>query len=166
MLKIFLDTEFTDFVDPQLISLGMVAETGEEFYAEVPYQNEACSEFVRETVVPLLGRIANAHCSLEDLRFQILNWLGIVRRNGEPVEICIDYQTDWNLFCKALDYRVPTWCMKRLIAQNINDLLLYEFHKISSLAEHHALYDARANQYAFREIPSNSVNQTEPPDLL
>lgn len=34
-IKIFIDTEFTDFVDLKLISIRMVAETGEEFYAEV-----------------------------------------------------------------------------------------------------------------------------------
>lgn len=161
MLKIFLDTEFTDFFDPQLISLGMVADTGEEFYVEVPYRDEACSPFVREAVIPLLGRIPNASCSSENLRLQILKWLEIVRRNDEPVEICIDYQTDWDLFCDALDYRVPTWCKKRLVAQNINELLLYEFHKKSGLEDHHALYDARANLYAFRENSGDVVANLE-----
>jgi hypothetical protein len=33
--KVFIDTEFTDFNDPHLISIGLVAESGEEFYAEV-----------------------------------------------------------------------------------------------------------------------------------
>jgi hypothetical protein len=63
-LKIFLDTEFTDFIDTHLISLGMAAESGEEFYAEVPYPSEACSDFVREAVIPLLGRIPDAACDL------------------------------------------------------------------------------------------------------
>lgn len=35
MLNIFLDTEFTDFADLQLISIGLVADDGAEFYAEV-----------------------------------------------------------------------------------------------------------------------------------
>jgi hypothetical protein len=35
-LKVFIDTEFTDFIDPYLISIGLVAATGDEFYAEVP----------------------------------------------------------------------------------------------------------------------------------
>lgn len=152
MLKIFLDTEFTDFFDPQLISIGMVADTGEEFYAEVPYRDDACSAFVHEAVIPLLGRIEKANCSIEDLPHRILVWLETVRRNDECVEICIDYQTDWDLFCDVLDYRVPTWCKKRLVATNINELLRYEFHKMTGLEEHHALYDARANQYGFREI--------------
>jgi len=35
-LKVFIDTEFTDFLDPQLISIGLVAQSGEKFYAELP----------------------------------------------------------------------------------------------------------------------------------
>jgi len=32
-LKIFIDTEFTNLIAPQLVSIGLVAESGEEFYA-------------------------------------------------------------------------------------------------------------------------------------
>lgn len=152
MLKVFIDTEFTDFIDTHLISIGMTAETGEEFYAEVPYPDTACSAFVREAVIPLLGRQPNASCPADELRTRILTWLGLVKRRNEEVEICFDYQTDWDLFVDALDYRVPTWCQQRLVAQNINELLRYEFHQQCNLPEHHALFDALANRYAFREI--------------
>jgi hypothetical protein len=152
-MKIFLDTEFTDLLDPQLISIGMVAETGEEFYAEVPYPDEACTAFVREAVIPLLGRVPGANCALSDLRSLILTWLSLVRRRNEDLEICIDYQTDWDLFSDALDYRIPAWCQRRMVAREINELLRYEYHKKNGYEEHHALYDAKANQYAFRERP-------------
>jgi len=152
-LKIFIDTEFTDFIDCHLISLGMAAESGDDFYAEVPYPDEACSEFVREAVVPLLGKIPHAECAFNDLRAKILHWLDLVRKDGD-VEICFDYQTDWDLFIDALDYQVPQWCGSRLVARNINELFLYAFHKKYGLPEHHALYDAQANRYAFRERPS------------
>lgn len=33
-MLIFLDTEFTDFARPDLISLALVSEDGREFYAE------------------------------------------------------------------------------------------------------------------------------------
>lgn len=150
-LKIFIDTEFTDFVAPHLISLGMAAESGEEFYAEVPYPDKECSAFVREAVIPLLGRIPNSTCTIDELHTKIISWLDIVRNRGEEVEICCDYQTDWDLFIDALDYRVPSWCQMRRVARNINELLRYEFHKKNQLPEHHALYDAMANRYAFRE---------------
>lgn len=151
-LKVFIDTEFTDFINTNLISIGMVAETGEEFYAEVPYPENECSDFVRVAVIPLLGREPNAACEFDQLRGRVLTWLEIVRLGNEPMEICFDYQTDWDLFVDALDYRVPEWCQPRLVASNINELLLYSYQKQSGLPLHHALYDARANQYAFRDI--------------
>ena len=48
---IFLDTEFTDFVRPDLISIGLVIEDGREFYAErTDYRPDTCSDSVRESV--------------------------------------------------------------------------------------------------------------------
>jgi hypothetical protein len=152
--KIFIDTEFTDFNDPQLISIGLVAESGEEFYAEVPYDLKRCSSFVCDVVIPLLDNSPESRISFDDLYMRISNWLRIIRPNNDPIEICFDYQTDWDLFARALDNRVPAWCQSRLVARNINELLRYNFHKKNQLPEHHALNDARANCYAFRERPS------------
>lgn len=149
--KIFIDTEFTDFLDCHLISLGMSAESGENFYVEVPYPSTACSEFVREVVIPQLGKIPHAYCASDDLHSRIFNWLDLVRGNEEKIEICFDCQTDWDLFINALDYQVPNWCSSRLISRHINELLLYAFYKKHGLPKHHALYDAQANRYAFRE---------------
>lgn len=153
-LKIFIDTEFTDFIDCHLISLGMAAESGEDFYAEVPYPDKACSYFVREAVIPLLGKVPHAQCAFDELSLKILNWLDVVREKEEVVEICFDYQSDWDLFIDALDYQVPNWCFPRPVARNINELLLYAFYKKHGLPKHHALYDAQANRYAFRERPN------------
>lgn len=152
-LKVFIDTEFTDFVDPQLISIGLVAETGEEFYAELPYDIQACSAFVRETVLPLLGYAPDAEVSKDVLYAKITEWLRIVRSRSDVIEICYDYQTDWDLFYDVLGGQVPAWCMRRLVADRIGELLRYEFHQKNRLPEHHALNDARANCYAFRELP-------------
>lgn len=158
--KVFIDTEFTDFTDPKLISIGMAADSGEEFYAEVPYPQNQCSAFVRETVIPLLGRPPNSACSTDELGAKIINWLELVRRGSGDVKICFDYQTDWDLFVSALDCYVPSWCVPRLIsARNINELLRYAFHKKHNLPEHHALYDAMATRYAFRERSSFSTQK-------
>lgn len=156
-IKIFIDTEFTDFLTPCLISIGMAAASGEEFYAEVPYPDKKCSAFVRETVIPLLGRLPNVACSADELHSNIIAWLEIFRHRGEDVEICFDYQTDWDLFAGAIDCRIPPWCRARMVSRNINELLRYEFHKKNQLPEHHALYDAMANRYAFRERPNIST---------
>lgn len=152
-LKVFIDTEFTDFLDPQLISIGLVAETGEEFYAELPYDITACSAFVKEAVLPLLGHAPHAEVSKDDLYWDITKWLRIVRPTDAEIFICYDYQTDWDLFYDVMDGRVPPWCRRRLVADRINELLRYEYHKKNKLPQHHALNDARANFYAFRERP-------------
>lgn len=151
-MNVFIDTEFTNFLDPHLISLGMASEYGEDFYAEVPYPDHTCSAFVRETIVPLLREIPNSYFTLDNLHLEIIKWLEIVRRNKEDVFICVDYPTDWDLFCSALDYRVPTWCHYRLLDKEIVELMLYDFFKNSGLPEHHALYDAQANRHAYRTI--------------
>lgn len=150
-LKVFIDTEFTNFVDPRLISIGMAAKSGDEFYAEVPYPLESCSEFVIEVVIPLLGRVPNAFCPADELCAKIVRWLETVRPDDEDVDICFDYQTDWDLFSEALSGRVPAWCRPCMINRHINELLRYEFHKKNNLPEHHSLYDALANRYAYRE---------------
>lgn len=150
-MKVFLDTEFTNFNVPGLISIGLAAESGEVFYAEVPYELRDCSEFVKEVVVPLLEP-ASCTCSADDLRVRLHAWLGLVRSSREDLEICYDYQGDWDLLCEALGDYIPPWCKPRMVGgRNINELLRYEFHVKNQLPEHHALNDAMAMQYAFRE---------------
>ena len=151
MKRIFIDTEFTDFLDLHLISVGLVSAADEEFYAEVPYPDASCSAFVREAVIPLLGKIPGAAMSKDSLCEQLLTWLTAIRPETVDIEICYDYQTDWDLFIDAIDYQVPAWCRPRLIASNINEVLKYEFYKKHELPQHHALYDARANRSAFQE---------------
>lgn len=151
-LKIFIDTEFTNFIDTGLISIGLAAESGEEFYAEVPYADQECSEFVRAAVIPLLDCGPSA-CSIDELRDKLITWLHLVRRSGEDMEICFDYETDWALFCDVLSDVIPSWCQPRRVGRNINELLRYEFHKKNDLPEHHALNDALAMRYAFRDRP-------------
>jgi hypothetical protein len=151
-MNVFLDTEFTGLLDPQLISLGMASEYGEDFYAEVPYSDKACSPFVREAVLPLLGKLPHSFFTKDQLCFECIKWLEIVRRDGEDVFICVDYQTDWDLFSDVLDYRVPPWCHRKMVRQNLSELMLCEFFQKNSLPRHHSLYDAKANCYAYRPL--------------
>ncbi|MCZ8132571.1 MAG: hypothetical protein O9284_14900 [Steroidobacteraceae bacterium] len=62
-MPIFIDTEFTDLRAPQLISLGLVAEDGREFYAErCDLPVDACTPFVERKVLPLLGATCREAC--------------------------------------------------------------------------------------------------------
>ena len=151
MKKIFIDTEFTHFIHTSLISLGMAAESGEEEYIETEFDVAECSDFVRAAVLPQLGQYPNAFCTRAGLRLRLLTWLNLVRRVGDDVVILFDYTTDWTLFIDALDYNVPAWCKSANVAHQINNLLLREHFDMTGQQEHHALHDARANRYAYRE---------------
>lgn len=152
-MKIFLDTEFTDFIDPRLISIGLAASSGEEFYAEVPYPLDLCSDFVKEIVIPLLGKNPEAVCTVYELSNRLITWLELIKPSNDKLDICFDFQTDWQLFSKVLNDTVPDWCQPRLIGREINALMRYDFHKRNQLPQHHALYDARGIRYAFRDRP-------------
>ncbi|MFC6520885.1 hypothetical protein ACFQAT_15195 [Undibacterium arcticum] len=54
-MLIFLDTEFTDFIDIELISIGLVSQDGREFYAERnDFDVAKCNNFVRAGILPML----------------------------------------------------------------------------------------------------------------
>ncbi len=148
-MLVFLDTEFTTFHDPKLISIGLAAATGETFYAEVPFDYESSSEFVREIVVPLLHVTPTDLCDMHELRQKIGTWLSLVKLNDD-IEICFDAEYDWSLFSGVFENCPPTFCKPRNVGYEISELLRYDFHKMSHRPEHHALNDAEALRYAFR----------------
>lgn len=151
MLKVFIDTEFTDLRSPELISLGLAAETGEEAYFELPFEITRCSTFVREVVIPLLEGTASAVVPLDVLPCVIIDWFNVVRLGNEPVLICYEDDVDWKLFCGIFDGYPPSFAHGRNVVYEISDLLRVSYFLESGLAEHHALNDAKASLYAFRD---------------
>jgi len=147
---VFMDTEFTSFASPELVSIGMAASTGEEFYAEVPFPVAAASDFVREVVMPLLDGCPEVCCPADRLAVRILEWFAVVR-TGADVVLCFDSPYDERLFRQIFDGFPPASVHFRNVGRNINELLRHDFHRSSGLPEHHALNDARAMRHAFRE---------------
>lgn len=99
-MLVFLDTEFTAFVRPDLISIGLVAEAGREFYAErTDYYTTRCSDFVRETVLPLLGRVPGAACTQTELTDRVRD---LFAQLPEPAIVIFDYEWDWRLLAVAM----------------------------------------------------------------
>lgn len=150
-MLIFLDTEFTDFVRPDLISIALVAEDGREFYAErTDYHRDACSGFVRETVLILLDRVPGATCSRAELTLRLRDWFETL---PEPATIIYDFEGDWLLLADAYlgrHHRQPP--------ANVGDKLHLDNYAIThpvfeqalnltytqDWPPHHALADARA----------------------
>ncbi|GGE82330.1 hypothetical protein [Massilia psychrophila] len=74
-LNIFLDTEFSDFVGLDLISMSLVAGTSppQEYYVEITdFDRTICNEFVIANVLPNLnkapGRAMLYDAARDDLR--------------------------------------------------------------------------------------------------
>lgn len=148
---IFLDTEFTSFDSPALISIGLAATSGEEFYAEVaPLPEAPMSTFVRDVVIPLLDNNPQVRCPIDELHIRIRHWLVVVQ-NSPEITICFDSHYDEVLFKAIFDGHPPRHLRFRNVYRNIVELLRHDFHKKNSLPEHHALNDARGLRYAFRE---------------
>lgn len=146
---LFMDTEFTDFKNPKLISIALVASSGDEFYAEAEYPLDECSDFVRATVLPLLNQ-GKKPLSLEEVRAALVNWIEAMRQD-EPVLICYDSEYDRKMFDQIFNGNMPLGVVLRNLGPSyVNKLKQYEFHVRHKQVEHHALHDARALKYAFR----------------
>jgi hypothetical protein len=76
-MKLFLDTEFTDLIPGnKLISIALVDENGEFFYAELTdtYELKDCSEFVKANILPIL-RGGEYRMSSYDCALKLGNWI-------------------------------------------------------------------------------------------
>lgn len=157
-MNIFLDTEFTDFPESEcdLISIGLVADDGREFYAELTdYRQEACSDFVRQVVLPLLKQhkstvVGNQYSVAKELN----EWL---KHYNEVVTICFDYNTDWALMAKILLLLPEEELSQNIQAKNIwgdLDKMALDYYWLEADCfghrPHQALWDARGNKYAYR----------------
>lgn len=176
MTRIFLDTEFTNIhIDnPELISLGLAAETGETFYLErVNIDTNSCTPFVQNTILPLLFTgTYQVHDHLFIL--QLNNWL----KQFNDIQILVDYNLDVRLMMNLLHtkpanisgaYNILSYITEvsktlwfnhypnhyQEVAKNIQNKFLFfttEWYRIHDLPPHHALYDAQANCYGFLEM--------------
>lgn len=143
MMRIFVDTEFTDFIDCDLISIALVAEDGREFYAErIDFDRHACSAFVREAVLPQLGQYPERMFSRASLHAALHEWL---EQFGGGT-LCMDFQGDWDLLVDILDGVPDGW--EALLVRDQADQVRLESYLQQFGGRHHALHDARALRYA------------------
>ena len=154
MKKIFLDTEFTDFIDCELISIGAVDEVGFEFYAEVTdFRREACSSFVKETVIPLLGQYPKSYVNTKQRVAEVFyEWLQSYRHDG--CILCVDYHADWDLTLDLLSLVSNadiSFVQGRMIWTDLDHQKIEQYWTDSQLPRHMALYDARANRIGYDE---------------
>lgn len=154
-MNIFLDTEFSNFTDYDLISIGMVAEDGRTFYGErQDFELAACNAFVKKAVLPQLGKRPESLYIRSGLAKAVRHWLQQFEREA-PV-ICYDFDGDWLLLEELLAPASPAWLQHRNIHPRIDDLLVERWFMLHGVPDHHALHDALANRYAYREMAALS----------
>lgn len=145
-MHIFFDTEFTQLSQQhaKLISIGLVAQTGLEFYAELSdgWAVADCSKFVIAEVIPHLEGPSRA-ISLSKLRSNLKEWIESI---SSPVELVTD-APDWDwpwiekIFPAENDW--PANLANQPVRYYVDEIDLKKERRFRSLRTHHALDDAR-----------------------
>lgn len=168
-LFVFFDTEFSTMENPQLLSLGLVSEHGDEIYVEVVgAMDMVVSPFVKGEVFPLLGKHDPVVLAYDDIATHLEDWFDVLRGGDRNIGIVLvtDYPTDWQL---VAELRVPmpaepTWTRAANIGgRMVQNMMtsgrqvgeyfdaIEEFHRIHK-QQHHALVDARAMKFAISKM--------------
>lgn len=158
-MKLFLDTEFTRLHrDARLISIALVAESGEEFYVELGdgYGAEDCSEFVISTVLPQLD--SNCRCSTSEARTLLSGYLA---QFSVDLEVCSDAPGwDWPFFCQLASVGGGWPGNVQTQPTNLSDLFAYteltaDLEMLLTDPPHHALADAKLMRDVFLHIEAS-----------
>ncbi|MBK9961558.1 MAG: 3'-5' exoribonuclease [Saprospiraceae bacterium] len=178
--RIFLDTEFTGLHQhTTLISLALVSESGEEFYAEF-------DDYDRNQVDDWLEHHVIRHLEMKEFHQGVYQQEMLTRLKGNRKFICLELDKwlakfstieiwadvlayDWVLFCelyggarylpKNIFYApfdlATLFRMKELIVPIANyqsDLSRFEFAGADIQEQHHALADARVEKICFEKL--------------
>jgi len=130
MTKVFIDTEFNEF-QGELISLALVAETGEEFYEVLPCENPGV--WVSQHVMPFLEK---EPITKEMFVYKLQTFLN----RFDEITLIADWPDDIKYFCESLIVG-PGMAISHPPISFILDRNLSSGH---SKVPHNALYDARA----------------------
>lgn len=148
--RYFIDTEFTDVKaeNRRLISIAIVSERGDEFYAECSdFDGSLCSDFVRNIVLPQLGQFPERSMPFAKLRDELHAWLWAAPLKPRPV-LCYDSNCDYELITHLLGTQLPRGWQHENVSLKIS-LERFTQYINAHGGEHHALHDARANAFAF-----------------
>lgn len=139
-IYVFVDSEFTNLVEPRLISIGAVATDATAFYCELTsWPPDHCSDFVRGRVLPLLDGAGVPHPVAAE---SFARWL---RERGEaaPTTLVSDSGFDrWAISDLLGTEELPPgvqWLRVPVPHERLDDVA-----RGMGLRRHHALDDARA----------------------
>ncbi len=173
-MEVFFDTEFTTLGDrinlPHLISIGCVAQGGEEFYAELTdtWQQSACSEFVVENVLPLLQG-GDSRMKESELAVRLKGWIEGLTTNEEVVFCTDSPRFDWPFVGELFNFygwpknmrrRYSTVFFEEGWRNQYYDAGLQDFWNKNLARQHHSLVDARSMQCAWKFAMQQSQPST------
>lgn len=148
-MLVFLDTELTNLIDREMISIGMVAEDGQrKLYLEVQdFDKSKCNSFVKSSVFPKLGRIDEAVVRKVDVQDRLRNWFSMLPRS---VTIACDSQVDREVLTREFGGKCPNNLTGWFDLRPLIDTVVYhqtvEKYHTEEKPWHHAFYDAQAHR--------------------
>lgn len=151
----FIDTEFTDFINTEMLSIGMVtSDMRHEFYAErTDYSLKMCSDFVKEEILPLFDKSGFVGTK-EEIGFKVVDW--IISLPYSEVVMVIDYHTDWEILGDLLPLVPMKLKRSPVYVQSLTDFAtrvavkgFEEYYDNIDKRRHHALVDAKANRHGW-----------------
>lgn len=151
-MLLFLDTEFTDFQDCSLISIGLVSEDGAfEFYAErTDFDYDACNSFVRSSVWAHLGMFPTQKFKKNGLEQSLAEALECL---PGPLTIAYDSDRDRQLFAEIFSTRRGPVIVGYVDLRPLQSTAEYAQAEAAfftpEMPRHHALFDAKANRKAW-----------------
>ena len=178
MTLVLLDTEFTDLLDPQLLSLGLVSADGTaEHYVELDLSTDvgkarrkAASDFVRYGVLDLWGRLPGAQATEAEMGRRTAEWLlARAAEAGTRVEVGFDYSTDYELMEDVIR-EASLWEQVREFVRPVNVGVItgtidgelaaergLDAMRQRGLGQHHALADAHSLAAAYRMAKDSAL---------
>lgn len=170
-MKVFLDMEFTGLhQNTTLISIGMVADNGQSFYAQLTdYDRAQIDEWIQKNVVDNLLLTAHGTYTMgmqqehtgdfQSTANAVKSWLS----QFDQVEIwsdCLAY--DWVLFCELFGgalslpkniYYIPFDICTLFKLRDIDpDINREEFAGLKAEAKHNALWDAQVIKACYDKL--------------
>lgn len=165
VVPVFLDTEFTDIhAEADLISIGMVSQDAKLYIELTDWDRAKASDFVLETVIPLLGGHAPERLTRDQAAIRITRWLSELRGGdlSRSIVLLADSSWDWRLLAELWS-RAEAWpttnkVLERLISDelyNARQRRIFdeelEAYFVRCQKRHHALVDAIAAKVAFEK---------------
>ena len=174
----FLDTEFTDLLHPELLSLGLVTLDGlDEHYVEIDLGSEAgkarvkaSGDFVRGGVLDMWGLVPDAVCTKSEMGRRTSEWLlGLADKSGTGVEVTFDYLTDYELMEYAIrDTGLWDRVREVLVPVNVSAITCTNEGELAAeasyretakrgLKRHHSLADALALRASYIQVKDTAT---------